>query len=81
IFSDRVVFDEDLDPGDIFEFEHYGDAFPFTCEIDPNILRIPVLQDGIDEDAEGGPTVVLREGIDYFIVEQIGKKFLSSNTD
>lgn len=82
-FVDRIVFDAILDIDDVFEIEFYGDAFLFQYEIDPAIIRIPVLQDGIDEEAVNGPTFVIREGVDFTIFQSAvtGKKFISSNTD
>jgi hypothetical protein len=81
-FEDKIVFDAVLDVGDVFELEFYGDAFLFQYAIDPDIIRIPVLQNGIDEKSPNPPTICLREGIDYEIVEDIsGNKFISANTD
>lgn len=70
-----------LTPGDVFEIEFHGDAFLFLYEIDPDIIRIPFLQDGIDEKASGGPTFLLTEGIDFNIVEIGGKNFIEANKD
>ncbi len=81
-FEDKIVFDAALGVGDVFELEFYGEAFLFQYKIDSDIIRIPALQNGIDEKATNPPTILLREGIDYEIVEDVNEnKFISANTD
>ncbi len=69
-FPTKIVLSSgsQLDPGDIVELEVIGEPFTCLCDIDPDIISIPVLQNGIDESSPNPPTIMLREGIDYTIV-------------
>jgi hypothetical protein len=68
-FTEQLVLSSgaQIDAGDLIEVEFIGDPLVCLCEIDPDIISIPVLQNGIDESAENPPTICLREGVDYII--------------
>lgn len=69
-FPTRLVLSTggQFDPDDIIELEVFGAPFTCQCDIDSDIISIPILQNGIDESSSNPPTIMLREGIDYTIV-------------
>jgi len=55
---------------DIVVVESWADPRGFAYKIDNSIIRMPFLQNGIDETAINGPDLCFREGVEY-IVENV----------
>ena len=71
---DQINFTATLSANDIVEVDSL--TIEIQLLVDNSIVRIPVLQNGIDEEATNPPTLCFFAGVDYNIVKQSGSTFI-----